>query len=217
MRSSLSRPTVAATSFIAAYAANKARLTALEASYADAPNGDTLWEILQLCARTYKEPGASYSTPRKDGVRSLLRWLTAGAELVSKYPDHPRVQSGAAIQRFALALRRHELYEKAVEVLEAFTKNQPTSRGYQQDDAHWDMILVYGEMGVFYDELGDKKRALKVYQAALTLVDAHAKKFPKDSRSNAYTSKESGRTTAALTNRHAATLMNVIARVRSGR
>ncbi len=155
----------------------KARLEELEASLAEAPDGDKQWEVAVLCQ---PEPGKKDSESRWR-LDIPLKRLEALLTMVEKYPEHRHVMSGDVHWNLCQAWRAFEMHEKSVAVLDEAMGKGFKSYNFSSGNALWEKAEAYARLGVLREEMGARDAA-GAYRLSLETFRAFKEKYPKSSR-----------------------------------
>ena len=147
-----------------------AQFDRLQAALAERPAGDTQWKLVRLCA------------PKSNRLRHSLKWLEALHTMIEAYPDHSRVQRGDAHIEYAQALRQYRMYEKVVPVLQAISKDFPKHRSVQGLNIEWDTAETHVQQGLWHEEMGERRAALKSYFKAVQRFTEFKRDHPRDRR-----------------------------------
>jgi len=143
---------------------------AIEDALAQEPSGDLQWQLVRIC------------DPHTEKASLGLTWITAILEMISRYPDDPRVTGGEAHWDLQRAYRYHRLYDDALGILETYPKKFPAARRTERLDAVWEFAYVHREKGDFLRMIRISQEADTSFREALRLFKGFREKYPRDSR-----------------------------------
>jgi tetratricopeptide (TPR) repeat protein len=184
------------------YDATKARLEELEASLAEAPDGDKQWTVAMLCS---SQPGKE-GTPDQWRLDIPLKRLEALLTMVERHPEHRYVMNGEAHMQLAHTWRVFEMHEKSIEAFDELIERYAASGHVTAGHALWSKAESLARLGVLREEMGARD-AVEAYRLSAAAFRGVIKRYPKSHLNKV---GESGYSKAQ---KRAATLEAAVARI----
>jgi len=143
---------------------------ALKDALAQEPSGDIQWQLVRICDPHAEKAGLGFT------------WITAIFEMISRYPDDPRVTGGEAHWALQRAYRHHRMHDEALAILKSYPEDFPDSERTESRDAAWEFAYVHREKGDFLRMVRQKEEAVTSFDESLKLFRKFLKDYPKDRR-----------------------------------